>query len=187
MAYGSKKTSSGKEISADENRLLPNVGIQENCTMKGVFELSDDNKYASMIFVQSNGAEVSHKEWDNDDEASQDDLNRRIKHICTKLVSEAEFDTLPETNSFAEYINAVNALIQGKTEGMFRMLFHYNNKGYVCVPRYPNFIEKMEVKPSKITVSKYVAERLVRKAAPQADPELMDAGLDQDLPDFLKQ
>lgn len=186
MAYGSKKTSDGKEINADENRLLPNVGIQENCTIKNVFELSQDGKSASITFVQSNGAEVNHKEWDNDDEASQDDVNRRVKHICTKLVSEAEFDTLPETNSFSEYINAVNNLIQGKTEGMFRMLFHYNNKGYVSVPRYPNFIERMDTKPSKITISKYVADRLVRKAAPQADPEFMNTGVEEELPDFLK-
>tara|TARA_R110000868_G_scaffold28617_4_gene107113 strand:+ start:11143 stop:11703 length:561 start_codon:yes stop_codon:yes gene_type:complete len=186
MAYGSKKTSDGKEINADENRLLPNVGIQEDCIIKGSFELSEDLKYASMVFVQSNGAEVSHKEWDNDDEASQDDVNRRIKHICTKLVTEQEYDTLPETNSFTDYIKAVNTLIEGKTEGKFRMLFHFNNKGYVSVPRYPNFIEKMEVKPSKITISKYVADRLVRKPAPQADPELMNTGADTELPDFLK-
>ena len=52
------------------------------------------------------------------------------------------------------------------------MIFHYNNKGYVTVPRYPNFIESMSVNPTKLVVSNYVQKMLVKPAAPQADPEL---------------
>jgi hypothetical protein len=75
----------------------------------------------------------------------------------------------------------VNTAITGKTDGKFRMLFHYNNKGYVTVPRYPNFIESMSVNPSKIVITKYVADRLVKPATPQPDPELA-AGVSDDLP-----
>jgi hypothetical protein len=39
----------------------------------------------------------------------------------------------------------------------------------------------MDTTPSKITISKYVADRLVKPAAPQPDPELA-AGVSDDLP-----
>jgi hypothetical protein len=181
MAYGSKKTSDGKEISADETRVPPIVGIVNDCTVKTLFELNDDKTVASITFVQSNGAEVTHKEWSNDDEASQDDTNRRVKHICTKFIGEEAYNAIPEADSFEGFFNKVNTAITGKTDGKFRMLFHYNNKGYVTVPRYPNFIESMSVNPSKIVITKYVADRLVKPATPQPDPELA-AGVSDDLP-----
>lgn len=181
MAYGSKKTSDGKEISADETRVPPVVGIVNDCTVKTLFELNDDKTVASITFVQSNGAEVTHKEWSNDDEASQDDTNRRVKHICTKFIGEEAYNAIPEADSFEDFFNKVNTAITGKTDGKFRMLFHYNNKGYVTVPRYPNFIESMSVNPSKIVITKYVADRLVKPATPQPDPELA-AGVSDDLP-----
>jgi hypothetical protein len=181
MAYGSKKTSDGKEISADETRVTPAVGIVQDCTVKGVFELNDEKTVASITFVQPNGAEITHKEWLNDDEASQDDTNRRVKHICTKFIGEEAYNAIPEADSFEDFFNKVNKAIAGKTTGKFRMLFHYNNKGYVTIPRYPNFIEFAEVNPSRITISKYVADRLVKPAAPQPDPELA-AGISDELP-----
>lgn len=172
MAYGSKKTSDGKEITADQTRTTPSVGIVNDCTIKGVFELNDDKTVASITFVQPNGSEITHKEWISDDPAGIDDTNRRVKHICTKLITEAEYDAMPEATGFVDFFTKVNNLIAGKTEGKFRMLFHYNNKGYTTIPRYPNFIEPMSVNPTRITISKYVSDRLVKPAAPKADPEM---------------
>jgi len=172
MAYGSKKTSDGKEIVADDSRVLPVVGIVENCTIKGGFELNDDNTVASITFVQPNGAEITHKEWASEDPAGIDDTNRRVKHICTKFIGEAMYNAIPEAASFVDFINKVNEAIAGKTDGKYRVLFHYNNKGYVTIPRYPNFIESMTTNPSKIIITKYVADRLVKPSAPKADPEL---------------
>ena len=65
--YGSKLTSDGKAINADESRVLPVVGIVENCAIKTLFELNEDSSVASITFTQSNGAEVTHKEWISDD------------------------------------------------------------------------------------------------------------------------
>lgn len=181
MAYGSKKTSDGKEISADETRVMPTVGIVDDCTVKTLFELNDEKSVASITFIQPNGAEVTHKEWLNDDAAAIDDTNRRVKHICTKFIGEAMYNAIPEANSFEDFFSKVNAAIKGKTDGKYRMLFHYNNKGYVTVPRYPNFIESMTINPSKITISAYVAKMLNKPAAPKADPELAVTGT-EDLP-----
>jgi hypothetical protein len=177
-SYGSKTTSDGKQIAADENRVSPSVGIVNDCTIKGVFELNEDKSVASITFVQPNGTEITHKEWVSTDAAGIDDTNRRVKHICTKLVTEAEYNAMPEATSFENFFANVNQLIAGKTAGKFRMLFHYNNKGYVTVPRYPNFIESMSTNPTRITISKYVADRLVKPAAPKPDPE-MDVVADQ--------
>ena len=173
--YGSNKTSDGKVIAADDVRLIPVVGIVENCAIKGGFEMSEDGRSAGITFVQENGAEVTHKEWNNEDAAAIDDTNRRVKHICTKLISEADYLKAVEgSSSFESFIANVNKAIAGaiKPENKFRMIFHYNNKGYVTVPRYPNFIESMKVSPSKLVISTYVQKMLVKPAAPQADPEL---------------
>ncbi len=180
--YGSKLTSDGKAINADENRVIPGVGIVDNCEIKTGFELNEDNSVASITFTQGNGSEVTHKEWKNDDAQSIDGINRRVKHICTKLVTENEYDTaVAGSSSFPDFFNRVNALIDGKTSGKFRMIFHYNNKGYVTVPRYPNFIEPMSVTPTKLVLSKYIQERLVRPEAPKADLDV-DVTAGNDLP-----
>jgi len=180
--YGSKLTSDGKAINADENRVIPGVGIVENCEIKTGFELNEDNSVASITFSQGNGSDVTHKEWKNDDAQSIDGTNRRVKHICTKLVTEAEYDAaVAGSTSFPDFFNRVNALINGKTAGKFRMIFHYNNKGYVTVPRYPNFIEPMSVTPTKLVLSKYIQDRLVRPETPKADLDV-DVMAGNDLP-----
>jgi len=180
--YGSKLTSEGKAINADENRVIPMVGIVDNCAIKTGFELNEDQSVASITFTQGNGAEVTHKEWISEDARSIDDTNRRVKHICTKLVKESEYDAaVAGASSFATFFDCVNKLINGKTSGKFRMVFHYNNKGYVTVPRYPNFIEPMSVTPTKLVLSKYIQERLVRPEAPKADLDA-DVMAGSDLP-----
>ena len=171
--YGSKLTSDGKAINADESRVMPTVGIVENCTIKTNFELNEDETVASITFAQSNGAEVTHKEWISEDARSIDDTNRRVKHICTKIMSEAEYDAATAgASSFASFFQRVNQALAGKTAGKFRVVFQYNNKGYVTVPRYPNFIESMSVTPTKLVLSKYVVERLVKPEAPKSDIEV---------------
>lgn len=180
--YGSKLTSDGKAINADENRVLPVVGIVDNCTIKTLFELNEDGSVASITFVQGNGAEVTHKEWISDDARSIDDTNRRVKHICTKLMTESDYDNaVASASSFTDFFSKVNTVMNGKTDGSFRMVFHYNNKGYVTIPRYPNFIEPSSVTPTKLVLSKYVQERLVRPEAPKPDADL-DVTAVNDLP-----
>lgn len=180
--YGSKLTSDGKAINADESRVLPVVGIVDNCTIKTLFELNEDCTVASITFAQGNGAEVTHKEWISEDAKSIDDTNRRVKHICTKVMSESEYDNaVASASSFADFFSKVNSVLGGKTEGKFRMVFHYNNKGYVTIPRYPNFIESMSTVPTKLVLSKYVQERLVRPEAPKPDADL-DVTAVNDLP-----
>jgi hypothetical protein len=130
MSYGSRTGADGKVISADGSG-MPEVGIVDNVSIKDAFEISDDGKYVTITFVQASGAEVKHREWDNsDDAAAVEYTNRRIKHICTKLVTEAEYDAAVEgAGGFEDFFRRVRHLIEGRTSGTFRMLFHYNDKG----------------------------------------------------------
>ena len=57
MSYGSKLTSDGKAINADESRVIPTVGIVDDCVIKTGFELNEDSSVASITFGQGNGAE----------------------------------------------------------------------------------------------------------------------------------
>jgi hypothetical protein len=172
MSYGSRTGADGKVISADGSG-MPEVGIVDNVSIKDAFEISDDGKYVTITFVQASGAEVKHREWDNsDDAAAVEYTNRRIKHICTKLVTEAEYDAAVEgAGGFEDFFRRVRHLIEGRTSGTFRMLFHYNDKGFVVVPRFPNFIEHMKTVPSKLSISNYVQKRLTKPAKPSSDLE----------------
>lgn len=189
MGYGSSIDSSGKAINADETRIAPNVGIVDNCEMIQNFTIAEDNGTVSVIFRQENGAEVNHKEWNNPDasDAVIDGVNRRIKHICTKYVTTAEYEEQVEkrklegenedSDKFVMFFTKVAQLLEGKFENKkMRMIFHYNKKNYVQIPNFPNFIEPMDVVPSKLSMSDYVLQRLVRTAAPKADPEMENAG-----------
>ncbi len=161
-------------VDGDSVKVSPCVGFQDNCTIKSTFEVSEDGKTASMTFVQSNGAEVVMKEWDNEKEADAVETSKRVKHICTKILSEEEYNAaIGDAASFGDFFAKVNRAIVGKLQGTFRMVFHYNNKGYVTVPRYPNFIQKMgETDAKKVLVmTKYVADRQERPTTPVADSE----------------
>lgn len=186
MSYGSNVGADGKPISADENRLTPIVGILDNVKIKDTFEISEDGGTASITFIQENGAEVTHKEWSSDDPSNIEETNKRVKHICTKIVSEQEYTTaVSGATGFGDFFNRVSNLLRGKTNGLFRMLFHYNKKGYVTVPRFPNFIESMDVKVSKITMNKYAQKMQTRPDAPTSDLDSdldTSAGVTNDLP-----
>ena len=169
MAYGRK-------VSSDNTVVSPEVGIVENVSMDSQFKLNEDSTFAIISFFQQNGAKVDRRIYDSDKEEEQETTDRVIKHICTKIVSEEAYEnaTKAPCNSFTEFINLVNRLIAGKTTTeRFRMIFHYNNKGYVTVSKYPNFIENMKVpvEESKLKISPYVSGYLVRPNTPKPDAE----------------
>ncbi len=182
MAYGRK-------VAGDNEYTTPEVGIVENVSMDGQFVLSDDNSYATITYFQQNGSKVERRFYDSDDEKDQETTDRCIKHICTKIVSTETYEKTFATpaTSFVDFINKVNKLIAGKTaSSKFRVIFHYNNKGYVVVARYPNFMEKMNVNPSKLVLSSYVKGFMTKPESPRADNEdaemhHAEAGVSDDL------
>lgn len=184
MAYGSKV----------QDKKIPSVGVQDNCTIVGetLFVLADDQKSASITFAQADGATVVSRVWDNDDEKAQAEANAWVHHVGTKVVSTEEYEKAVEgATSFADFINRANRVTAGQfADKSYRMLFHYNKKGFITTPRYAPFIEPMNTAKSAIEAlmssttkgAMYIKSLLVRPEQPKADPELTDAGTDQGLP-----
>ena len=148
--------------------VMPSVGIQENCELVSVSLNMDKGGRLDFEFKQSNGATVKHAEFPanpdyGDVEKQATDVSRRVKHIATKCMPEAEF-VIDNVTTFAEYANKVINLFGQKYMGRkFRMLFIYKGK-YVSLPKFPNFIEAMEVPADKtnIYISDWNKKKLVK-------------------------
>ena len=156
MSYGSKTDSEGRIIGADSGYIAPNVGTPEKPYVEDVkisgIELEDNR--AVFLFEQPNGAVVKHTEFESDQSWAQDNTTRRVKHICTKIVSVEEYDkAVLETESFSSFIDSVIDLLRGRTKNKkFRVKFVYNKKNFVCLPNFPNFIESMDVPEEKTSI-----------------------------------
>jgi hypothetical protein len=172
---------------------MPEVGIVENCELVNVSLDMSNGGRLDFEFKQPNGSTVKHAEFpanpDFGDVAKQaTDVSRRVKHIATKCMTEAEF-VIDNVNSFDEYANKVIALFGQKYVGRkFRMLFIYKGK-YVSLPKFPNFIEPMATPAEKtsIYISDWNKARLVKPqpdpqpaAVPAGGPDLPSAGVNND-------
>ena len=154
--------------------VAPSVGIVENCELVSVTMNTDKGGRLDFEFKQPNGATVKHAEFPanpdyGDVEKQATDVSRRVKHIATKFMPESEF-VIDNVTTFAEYANKVTALMGQKFVGKkFRMLFIYKGK-YVSLPKFPNFIESMDVPAEKtnIYISDWNKKKLVK---PEPDAE----------------
>ena len=171
--------------------IAPSVGIVENCELVSVTMNTDKGGRLDFEFKQPNGATVKHAEFPanpdfGDVEKQATDVSRRVKHIATKFMPESEF-VIESASSFAEYANKVTALMGQKFLGKkFRMLFIYKGK-YASLPKYPNFIESMDVPADKtnIYISDYNKKKLVKPepdAAPVTPETVMSTGNGAEMP-----
>ena len=148
--------------------IMPSVGIVENCELVSVTMNTDKGGRLDFEFKQPNGATVKHAEFPanpdfGDVEKQATDVSRRVKHIATKCMTEAEF-VIDNVTTFEEYGHKVTNLFGQKFMGRkFRMLFIYKGK-YVSLPKFPNFIEDMEVPADKtnIYISDWNKKKLVK-------------------------
>lgn len=170
----------GSNVESDSTMVMPEVGIIENCTLHSV-SIPEGKEMLSFEFRQPNGGTVRHTEFpanpdygDVKDQATN--TSRRVKHIATKVMPEAEF-IMDDVTSFMDYARKVVALFEGKGKDQeYRMLFIYRGK-YVALPKFPNFIESMSVAATdtSITISAYNQTKLVRvtpdvEASPSTTP-----------------
>jgi hypothetical protein len=154
--YGSRTDSKGQAIQGDSSFVSAVAGerVPGNTLVSiGLSEDKDGNVVetrATIEFQQSNGAKVRMTIFEpNDDdqqrfEQQQVSVERNIKHLATKLMTEDEYYSgmeaggLPKT--FPAFIAKVSALLMPKAAGkVFTMKFVYSN-GWVTVPKFPNWI-----------------------------------------------
>lgn len=159
--YGSNVNAEGVAISQ--------VGIQHNVEFIGVkFE-----DRLSFTFKQENGALVTHSEFEANAsynvETQQTDTSRRVKHIAEALNVELNIE---DTDSFEEYSNQiVEQLSNPGYKGTFNMLFVYNKRGFVGLPKYPSFIESTDTEPTTLKISEYNRRKLIKPEEPKPDSE----------------
>ncbi len=180
MNYGSNTDSEGREITDGSSFTNPVVGnpakpYVENCKLEKV-ELSDDETRASFVFKQPNGSTVTHSEFSGTEDWQIENTNKRVRHICSKIVTGDEYSTAVEgSTNFVDFINKVINLLNGKYNNEFRVKFIYNKNGYVSLPQFPNFIENMTTPENETTISynaKYdVFIRPVADATDNASPQ----------------
>lgn len=171
MAYG-------KDVQGDSTIIIPEVGIVENCKIEGNFILSEDGRYADITIVQPNGGKVKLREWDGDTEDAQELTDKRVKHLCTKLMKEEDYKSMVAgSTSFGDFINRVNNAIARMSNPniSLRGIFIYNKKGYVTMPRYPNYLEVQTEEATKLRISDYDKAYLVRPEQPKPDAEVNNA------------
>lgn len=93
------------------------------------------------------------------------DQASRIKHIMNKFIPEDQIKI--SARSFQEYAEAIGKLLRGKTDVLLRLKITLNQKDYYQIPKFPPFLERMDVNPSKLEINP-AYDRIV-KVTPDAE------------------
>lgn len=168
--YGAKITADGKEVRA--NGSMPKLtGERVIGNVIEYFGMSTDindnpvTNFAEIRFRQSNGALFVHKFRDSELDWMVDNLNKSMLHICTKIVTEAEYYVALEgTTNFSQFIEAVKTKIIPKALNMTftcKITLRENTnvespsygQWFTQFPQFPNFIEVDKTIPSTLTTN----------------------------------
>ena len=148
------------------------VGVNENCTFKGI-EVKQDkngNSYMSFKFSDSHGNELTHNEFDvnpqyvtpKEGESKEDAVLRRvnnmlvrIKHICTTFIPKDKFNV--RGANFTELCQNIASVMStvNTTSVPVRLKVVYDYKDYNSVPNYVPFIEPMSVQSTVLRLTQY--------------------------------
>lgn len=162
MSYGAKVDSTGKAVEADSGYVQAKTGervegnIIESIGMDSDKDgnLLDDR--AKVVFKQANGSKVRLTLFKAVEGWQFDNINKTTKHIATKVVSEEAFyAAVGAASDFPSFIKAFSELVMPAAQGkVFTMKFVYS-KGYVSVPKFPNWIALPENADTLSTNAKY--------------------------------
>lgn len=163
--YGSRVDAEGKEIQGDSGYVSPVAGERvEGNTLESI-KLSEDKEgntvesRATLLFKQANGSNVKVTLFEATEDWQFTNLNKQIKHLATKVMTEEEYYAGIEANgspqNFPSFIKKVSDLVMPKASGkVFTMKFVYKN-GYLTVPSFPNWIALPENANTLSTNKKY--------------------------------
>lgn len=167
--YGSRTDRDGNAISANGvNPILVGEKVTGNKIMS--LEMATDQNgnpvenRATLTFQQSNGAMFTHSFWDSTEDWAIKQVNREMLHVCTKIVTEAEYYDVVENHgdgTFKGWINAIATHILPKAENItftLKIIYKENStsgKWYPNFPKFPNFIEKDGTTPSGLGTTRY--------------------------------
>lgn len=167
--YGSRTDEKGNAIQGDSGYVQPVTGerVEGNTLASiGLAKDKDGNEVetrATVVFNQANGSSVRWTIFEPQDGEENKwqytNLNKQVKHLATKLMTEDEFYDGIEAGGapadFPSFIAKINALFMPKAVGkVFTMKFVYSN-GYVTIPKFPNWIALPENADTLSTNPKY--------------------------------
>jgi len=145
------------------------LGVTDNVTLTDVVTdvANNGNSYLKFVFTADDSSEVSHFEWplDSDSENFNSKLlnqTKRIKHILTKFIKK----DFPQAKSFEDLANKIVAIfskMKGYEKIALRLKTVYNYNNYIAVPKYVPFIERMDVSPTKLTITNF--DKMEKEAA----------------------
>jgi hypothetical protein len=163
--YGSRVDAEGKAIQGDSSFVAGVAGERVvGNTIQSIGLATDkegnvvENR-ATIEFKQASGKVVRWTVFEATEPWQFDNLNKNIKHLATKVMTEEEYYAGMEAGgtpaNFQAFINKVSALIMPKAAGkVFTMKFVYKN-GYLSIPSFPNWIATPENASSLTTNAKY--------------------------------
>lgn len=188
--YGSRVDSEGKAIQGDSSYVSPVAGERvEGNTLESIALAEDKDgntieNRAVVTFKQANGSFVRWTLFEATEQWQFDNLNRGVKHLATKLMTEEEYYAGLEAGgaptNFVAFINKLASLLMPRAAGkLFTMKFVYKN-GYVTVPSFPNWIALPEnadtlstnAKYDKYTPEEETSEETIVGAAPQTSSDV---------------
>lgn len=164
MSYGTIKSSEGVDLSTDGLKQIQVGQCVEGNTITSLEMAEDQNgnvneKRAVLTITQSNGAKFSHSLFDSEEAWGQDQVKKELLHICTKIVTKAEYEVIISgVTSFLSFITAIKDSIIPLAEGkLFNMKIVYkksgNGKWYPSFPKFPSFVELAGTTPSTLTTN----------------------------------
>lgn len=109
------------------------------------------------------------------------DQATRIKHIMSKFIPEDQIKI--KANSFKEYAEAIGKMLAGKTDVALRLKVTLNTKDYYQLPKFPPFVERMDVNPSKLEITSY--DKIVKTTPDQEKVDLLPSDNSTDMLDSL--
>ena len=186
--YGSRVDEKGQAIQGDSSYVQPVAGerVEGNVLESiGLAQDKDGNTIetrATLTFKQKNGALVKIALFEGSEGWQIANLNKTIKHLATKVMTEEEYYAGIEAggapSNFVEFINKVSSIVMPKAAGkVFTMKFVYK-KGYLTIPTYPNWIALPENADTLSTNAKYDS---YVKEEPTETPKV-DVGTTEDAP-----
>jgi hypothetical protein len=167
--YGSRVDSEGKAIQGDSAFVAPETGerVQGNTIASiGLAKDKEGNTVetrATIEFQQASGAKVRWTLFEPQEgegnEWQKTALERNVKHMATKVMTEDEYHSAMEAGTPAEdfqsFISKLAQIILPAAAGkVFTMKFVYNN-GYVTVPKFPNWITTPDNENTLSTNARY--------------------------------
>lgn len=129
------------------------VGIHDNVELTEVRADTspNGNNFIAFTFTAEDGSTLSKTEWQPTDSdnakllAKAQNQAKRIKHIMSKYVSEADTKIEYDTDNWMKYASTVKAKLDPHIKGVkVRIKAVYDNNNYVTLPNYTPFIERMD-------------------------------------------